>query len=173
MIKEKQKTVYSLIISQLRYDGFTDISTQLEEYTCIQTRPNNHLYKLVESVEYQWKITSWFADTACVTSSLSKDSLPIQPLGPDRFINSSEGSALFSRSISSDESMVTVYNPAKNLLSKTLMEANECRLSVHATSQTPSFLNAILICFMLILIFISLNLNVILRMLMSVLKMIF
>ena len=72
MIKEKQKTVYSLIISQLRYDGFRDISSQLEDYTCIQTRPKNHLDKLVESVEYQWKITSIFVDDNCIPSLLSK-----------------------------------------------------------------------------------------------------
>ena len=75
MIKERQKTVYSLIISQLRYDGFTDISTQLEDYTCIQTRAKNHLDKLVESVEYQWKITSFFADNDCIPTLLSKNAL--------------------------------------------------------------------------------------------------
>ena len=72
MINENQRTVYGLIISQLRYDGFVDISSQLEEYTCIQTRPKNHLSKLVESVEYQWKITSIFVDSNCIPSLLSK-----------------------------------------------------------------------------------------------------
>ena len=89
MIKEKQKTVYSLIISQLRYDGFTDISSQLKDYTCIQTWAKNHLDKLVESVEYQWKITSFFADNDCIPTLLSKnalkDGLPRQSFASDSF----------------------------------------------------------------------------------------
>ena len=86
MINEKKKTVYRLIISQLQYDGFADISTQLEAYTCIQTRAKNHLDKLVESVEYQWKITSFFADNNCIPTLLSKNVL--KDSSPKQLFNS-------------------------------------------------------------------------------------
>ena len=86
MINEKKKTVYRLIISQLQYDGFVDISTQLEVYTCIQTRAKNHLDKLVESVEYQWKITSFFADNDCIPTLLSKNVL--KDSSPKQLFNS-------------------------------------------------------------------------------------
>ena len=106
MINENQKAVYSLIISQLRYDGFTDISTQLEKCTCIQTRPKNHLDKLVESFEHQWKITSFFANNECIPTVLSKrvskDSLAKHSFNPDLRNSYSENNCFVSKSCSSN-----------------------------------------------------------------------
>ena len=106
MINEKQKAVYRLIISQLQYDGFTDISSQLENYTCIQARPKNHLDKIVESFEHQWKITSFFADNDCIPTLLSKrgsnDSSAKHSFNSDSRKTYSESNRFVSKSCSSN-----------------------------------------------------------------------
>ena len=106
MINEKKKAVYSLIISQLRYDGYTNISSQLEDYTCIQARPKNHLDKIVESFEHQWKITSFFADNECIPTLLSKnvlkDSSPKQLFNSDSRKTYSENDPFVSKWSSSN-----------------------------------------------------------------------
>ena len=128
MINEKQKTVYSLIISQLRYDGFTDISSQLEDYTCIQTRPKNHLDKLVESFEHQWKITSFFADDDCIptvlSKSASKDSLAKHSFNPDLRNSYSENYCFVSKSCSSN------FNPFRECVTK-LCNLKHAQITTH------------------------------------------
>ena len=72
MDKRGQKITYRLIISQLKHDNFLNIANQLEEILGIQSRAKNHLSELLESINYHWKIASYYADTACIPQVISK-----------------------------------------------------------------------------------------------------
>ena len=85
MDKPGQKITYRLIISQLEHDNFLDIANQFEEILGIQSRAKNHLCELLESVNYQWKIASYYADTVCIQQEISKtveDDLCVLPGHP-------------------------------------------------------------------------------------------
>ena len=85
MDKPGLKITYRLIISQLKHDNFLDIANQLEEILGIQSRAENNLCELLESVNYHWKIASYYADTVCRPQEISKsvkDDLCVLPGHP-------------------------------------------------------------------------------------------
>ena len=85
MDKQSQKITYRLIISQLKHDNFLNIANQLEEILGIQSRAKNHLSELLESINYHWKIASYYADTVYIPQVISKsveDDLCVLPCHP-------------------------------------------------------------------------------------------
>ena len=85
MDKQSQKITYRLIISQLKHDNFLSIANQLEEILGIQSRAKNHLSELLESINYHWKIASYYADTVYIPQVISKsveDDLCVLPCHP-------------------------------------------------------------------------------------------